>query len=854
MKRTLPMMIGLMLALAGCGDGGSGGGGGASPGIALSGTTIATHIVLGADSVTSNTNSISTSRASFPVANATVTVYDVASWRPICSTGAGVTDTGSGKIQIDTACIQDLNVIKVTGGQVNTTPIQGTLHAILTREQLLSGRANITALTAVFYAAHGYMAAANYSVPEIRATLDRAAQAVITQDISQDGLISYDDIVQWQPSNGETPLQKSLTAINNALLQGVTPPLSALPSSSIFSSVNFSSLANDGTVDVAVSGTTAYILNSSRNLYIADVSNKYTPALRGRLDLCSNTPSGQNCNSSYNAITVANQYAIIVGDRLQIVDVSTPSNPIMRGSLPFPGAVPGIAYDVTVIGSIAYVAVAAVAAESQGGLVIVNVANPDNPVVLGQLTVKGRRAYGVRVIGQSAYMANGYDGLQIVDVSNPGAPRQLGTVGFTSAFAQAYDVEVVGSMAYVASGLGGLQGVNIATPSSPSVISVTATTGESRRLAFQNNVLHVADGSGGLLLVDIPSPGVPVLRTRIAANRGVGGALALTISSGTAYVAYGSDGLVLMDATTAKDPAIVSDMPLANATLLAGAGDTLYVGVDNGVNQGLLQVVNIADPLRPVVSKSINVPGFISAMQIAGNIALIANTTWGLQTVDVASGAILSKGTDVSGGPAVGLAVAGSRALLANRDGFVVADISNPSVPSIIGGISTQTDSRNIVVDGSLAYLAQGRDGLGVFDIGNAQSPRLLKNFILGTNAAFAYDLTQRGTLLYVAGGAAGLIIVDVANPAAPRVVVQTNAGNAADGGAQKVKVDGRIAYVANDYTGVSIFDVADPTKPALIGQIRTSGAVSDINFIGGYVYIVDQIGLSVIRSARQLP
>ena len=107
-------------------------------------------------------------------------------------------------------------------------------------------------------------------------------------------------------------------------------------------------------------------------------------------------------------------------------------------------------------------------------------------------------------------MANGYDGLQIVDVSNPGAPRQLGTVGFTTAFAQAYDVEVVGSIAYVASGLGGLQVVNIANPSSPSVISVTATTGESRRLAFQNNVLYVADGSGGVLLVDIPNPGALV--------------------------------------------------------------------------------------------------------------------------------------------------------------------------------------------------------------------------------------------------------------------------------------------------------------------------------------------------------
>lgn len=622
------------------------------------------------------------------------------------------------------------------------------------------------------------------------------------------------------------------------------PPASVAPHaqapSPIFSASTLSTLTNSTTVAVAVSGSTTYTVNSSldpntlknaQNLFIADVSNRSAPVVLGQLDLCANTPSGQPCTSSFKAIAVANQYAVVVGNQLQMVDVSVPASPVLHGTL----ALSGVATGVTVVGSTAYVAAGA------QGLVIVNIADPTHPVVLGHTLFA---AYGVRVIGSTAYVAAG-SGLQIVDMSNPAAPLQVGAVIFNTPYAAATDVEIVGTIAYVAAGIGGVQAVDISNPSNPSVMTMTTIVGYPQRLAIQNNVLYVADGAGGLALVDIPSPGVLAVRTRVATNSGTGEAVGLAVSGGVAYVAYGSDGLVLMDSTATQDPEIQAFLPLVGAGRMASSGSALYVSTCSYGVTGPLQVVNIADSVHPALSGTIPVQGCVFDVKVAGPTAFVANDL-GLRTFDVASGSVLSTTISVSGGPAVGVAVSGTTAYVADRDGFMVANVSNPSSPSLIGGISTKKDAWGIVADGSLVYVAQGQDGVGIFNISNPGNPTVLNSFTPSPVTAFAANLIKIGNLLYIADGSAGLAIVDVANPAAPKVLAVT--GNA-DDNAQNVAMDGSIAYVANGYGGVKVFDISDPTKPTVMGHVRTVGYAADVHVVGSYVYVSDVIGVSVFHA-----
>jgi hypothetical protein len=119
----------------------------------------------------------------------------------------------------------------------------------------------------------------------------------------------------------------------------------------------------------------------------------------------------------------------------------------------------GYAYDVAVVGSLAYVA------DGSSGLEVLDVSNPASPLRLGGYDTSGS-VDAVQVVGSLAYVADGSSGLQILDVSNPAAPVWRGEYD-TSGYA--CDVQVVGSLAYVADDVGGLAILRVKYPGDASL-------------------------------------------------------------------------------------------------------------------------------------------------------------------------------------------------------------------------------------------------------------------------------------------------------------------------------------------------------------------------------------------------
>ncbi len=102
---------------------------------------------------------------------------------------------------------------------------------------------------------------------------------------------------------------------------------------------------------------------------------------------------------------------------------------------------PGDAYDIEVVGDLAYVA------DGRSGLRIIDVSNPAAPVEIGALdTPSSGRAWDIEVVGDLAYVVGGNPGLRIIDVSIPALPVELGALDTS----YARDVKVVGDLAYVA--------------------------------------------------------------------------------------------------------------------------------------------------------------------------------------------------------------------------------------------------------------------------------------------------------------------------------------------------------------------------------------------------------------------
>ncbi|MCH8334195.1 hypothetical protein IIC65_09700, partial [Candidatus Sumerlaeota bacterium] len=236
---------------------------------------------------------------------------------------------------------------------------------------------------------------------------------------------------------------------------------------------------------VAVSGSLAYVLHEAilgtSSLQIIDVSNPSSPVLRGTY---AGLPGAQGLAISKSLAFVADSE---VG--LQIIDVSDPSAPQLRFEV-FPVSGAG----VTVSNSLAYLT-----ADwgSSSGFSIFVFTDPSSPFEVGSITVPGEAA-GVAVEGSWAYVAAGSAGLLVIDVSSRGAPVLVGSYDTPG---DATGVAVEDSLVYVADGFAGLAIIDVSVPAAPVLVGAYNTEGDARAVEVSGALAYVADGDGGMVIL-----------------------------------------------------------------------------------------------------------------------------------------------------------------------------------------------------------------------------------------------------------------------------------------------------------------------------------------------------------------
>ena len=128
------------------------------------------------------------------------------------------------------------------------------------------------------------------------------------------------------------------------------------------------------------------------------------------------------------------------GEGLAVLDVAQPDWPVLRGQVALGGA-----NSVAVAGGHVLV--------TNGGLHVVDVSDPSSPVIVG--SVNGIGAKKVVTMGNVAFVA-GSAGASVVDLSVPSAPQVLTTIprtyqGTPIEFSIMWDVAVVGNRLYAVS-------------------------------------------------------------------------------------------------------------------------------------------------------------------------------------------------------------------------------------------------------------------------------------------------------------------------------------------------------------------------------------------------------------------
>ncbi|UZO74948.1 DUF4347 domain-containing protein [Microcystis aeruginosa str. Chao 1910] len=322
--------------------------------------------------------------------------------------------------------------------------------------------------------------------------------------------------------------------------------------------------------DVQVVGNYAYVADGDSGLQIIDISNPTNPTLKGNYDTTS------SFHWAYDVQVVGNYAYVADGDSgLQIIDISNPTNPTLKGNYDT-----GWAYGVQIVGNYAYIA------DTYTGLQIIDISNPTNPTFKGNYyTSEAVPAYDVQVVGNYAYIIT-RSGLQIIDISNPTNPTLNGNYNYGSD--DAYGVQIVGNYAYVAHLLG-LQIIDISNPSNPT-LKGNYDTYFAYGVEIVGNYAYVSNSlNGGLEIIDISNPSNPTLKGNYDTS-GQHNTYDVQVVGNYAYVAYGLDGLKIIDVSEFTSPQTVTLSISPSSVTEDGTSNLVYTFTRTGVTTNALTV------------------------------------------------------------------------------------------------------------------------------------------------------------------------------------------------------------------------------------------------------------------------
>jgi len=205
----------------------------------------------------------------------------------------------------------------------------------------------------------------------------------------------------------------------------------------------------------------------------------------------------------------------------------------------------------------------------------------------------------------------------------------------------------------------------------------------------------------------------------------------------TAYVATGSYGLAVVNTSQFNNPIILGQLDLA--------GDATDVAVDANLkiaavatNNGGLQLVDVSDPMLPVLKQTININA--SQVEVVDGIAY-ATVGTSLRAVNLLSGEQIQQVTLPSSGTVTGLARDGSYlyGFISGPDIFFTVDISNSAAVTLKGQLTVSIASTDVGVFAGNGIASIAGSGLSTIDISNPANPTLISgsdNFFVARNVA----------------------------------------------------------------------------------------------------------------------
>jgi hypothetical protein len=236
-----------------------------------------------------------------------------------------------------------------------------------------------------------------------------------------------------------------------------------------------------------------------------------------------------------NGVTVKNKTAYLAqyGEGISILDITDQADIKWIKSIPL--------NDVTSVKILDKYLIC-----SNEGLQIFDISSRFNPVEISYFDLN-TTTHGMKVSGNTVYLASGSKGLTIFNISDVNNIKKVGEYNTPG---NAWDVDVKDNRAFIADLSEGLRIINITDPANPFEIASTKILKPLYSVSLAGNYAYVGSANFGVRVLDVLNPEMIPIVKYLNSGRGYN----TLINENFAYISGGYEGMFVYDITDPGDP------------------------------------------------------------------------------------------------------------------------------------------------------------------------------------------------------------------------------------------------------------------------------------------------------------
>ena len=515
---------------------------------------------------------------------------------------------------------------------------------------------------------------------------------------------------------------------------------------------------------------------------------------------------------------------------------------------------------------------AAAFGDSKGWLLVINVADPERPELIGQCEVAG----AIQVsLGENHAFVTGQEGVYVVEISDPTAPRvvkthallnarrgviagnllyvtassELVTLDISSpedpkflsslALSEALDFALAGPFpyGYVATGQARIHVIDMSDPANPAFVKTVIHSSNSRDIQVANGAVYVAADGGGLMAFDISDPANPV---QIGQHRDGWAPMSIEVRENLAYLGVRGGGCRVIDVS---DPAnmklagqLMRTLPSPTPDVTYGLGITethIFFGMTFQTTR--LEAIKVTEANwqrlggTPVISNNLSVaPGQKNMLMGARNLVTVD-----ISNLSAPMPAFTNTAIQFS---AIAIATSGNRAVAATSQSLYVLELSESDEAVIKGQTSFSFPPGGVwpmLLLGNIAVT--GGNSFQLVDVSDPAQPQVLGTVHGSWGSPIAY-LTADGNRVGIVADRRPYLL-DFTDPQAPVVIGEIATVNTA----YAVAIAGDVLWVVH-HTDLMGFDMSNPAEPVLVSTMPIRGQPEKLVLDGTYLYVMEWI------------